>query len=96
MGWAISIVSGIDWLTVGLINGHPHAQDCYPNWCCGSDIFFLIAQPVSSVRMHLIIEKSLDREGALTGVPIKLAFKEHCDILFPLASRNRSPKSPIF
>lgn len=93
MGWAIAIVSGIAWLAVDLIDGHPYSQPWYPYWNGGVRLsfFLLISQLVTSVRLLLELEKSMAREDALTGIPNRLAFKESCDVLFPLASRNRSP-----
>jgi len=93
MAWAISIISGIAWLAVDLIDGHPYSHHWYAYWngAVRLSFFVLIAQLVTSVRLHLELEKSLAREDDLTQVPNRLAFKENCDVLFPLASRNRSP-----
>jgi len=93
MAWAISVISGIAWLAVDLIDGHPYSQNWYAYWngAVRLSFFILIAQLVCSVRLHLEIEKSMAREDDLTQAPNRLAFKENCDVLFPLASRNRSP-----
>jgi len=93
MAWAISVISGIAWLAVDILDRHPYSHDWYVYWngAVRLSFFILIAQLVTSVRLHLEIEKSMAREDDLTGVPNRLAFKEKCDVLFPLASRNRSP-----
>jgi len=93
LGWIVSLISGFVWLAVDIIDGHPYSQAWYPYWnaIARLSFFLLVTQLVSAVRMRLEFEKTLARVDELTDAPNRLAFKEKCDVLFPLASRKKTP-----
>ncbi len=93
LGWIVAIISGSVWLAVDIIDGHPYSHSWYPYWnaMVRLSFFILATQLVSAIRMRLEIEKTLARVDELTDAPNRLAFREKCDVLFPLANRKQSP-----
>ncbi|OIO68263.1 MAG: hypothetical protein COW19_02970 [Zetaproteobacteria bacterium CG12_big_fil_rev_8_21_14_0_65_55_1124] len=93
MGWIISLLSAMVWLFVDIIDAHPYSHDWYAYWNGGVrfSFFILITKLITAVRMRLEIEKTLARVDPLTDAPNRLAFREKCDVLFPLANRKQSP-----
>jgi len=93
MGWFFSLLSAIVWLAVDTIDGHSYSHDWYAYWNAAVRLsfFLLITQLVSTVSTLLDTERTLARVDEMTDAPNRLAFREKCDVLFPLANRNQSP-----
>jgi diguanylate cyclase (GGDEF)-like protein len=93
MAWIISLLSALVWLFVDIIDAHPYSHDWYAYWNGGVrfSFFILITKLITAVRTRLEFEKTLARVDELTDAPNRLAFREKCDVLFPLASRKKTP-----
>lgn len=90
-GLLICVVSAATWLGVDHTSGHQYSNPAIPFWNTGVrlGLFIIMAVLFERLRRALERQESLAQMDGLTGLMNARAFKERCDYLLGLASRNQ-------
>lgn len=86
-------ISIVIWLSVDIFSGNNYSNPAIPFWNATVRLgfFITVALLLTRMRASLNTQASLAQIDGLTGILNSRAFKERCQLIFELASRNKRP-----
>lgn len=92
-GVALCVLSAVAWLAVDLTSGHQYSHALIPFWNAAVrfGFFVLVAHLLTTLHVHLRIERELARLDPLTGAMAGRAFRESAGERIRLAARSGRP-----
>lgn len=92
---ASCFVSIVVWLSVDMMSGQIYSNPAIPYWNAAVRLgfFLIVANLLTRMRASLEMLASLAQIDGLTGLINSRTFKERCQLIFELASRNNRPQT---
>jgi diguanylate cyclase (GGDEF)-like protein len=92
-GLFICVVSAATWLCVDYSAGHVYSNIAISFWntCVRLGFFIIVASLLDRLQSALEVQSSLAQIDGLTGLMNSRAFKQRCESMLELASRNGRP-----
>lgn len=90
-GYIFCILSITTWFLVDMASAQSYSNAAIPYWNAGVRLgfFIIIAFLLTKMRTSLEIQATLAQTDGLTGLINSRTFKERCQFIFELASRNK-------